>query len=94
MDKFKVKELKQRIKAKDTNAMVELAKLYGGTEKRKGFKLYLKAAKHNNANAQFELATHYYIVGCAYTDFDEIEKAQYWCQKAIDNGNSSAESLM
>ena len=106
LDKTKIKELKKLAK-EDSNALIELAELYGGATVRKGLRLYIKAAKRNNARAQSVLATYYYSRGMSYFSigieyaienrgsiYQYMEKAKEWCEKAIKNGDKTSSSML
>ncbi len=106
VDKSKIKELKKLAK-EDTNALIELAELYGGVGCGRGLKFYLKAAKLNNVRAQSILATYYYSKGMAYLSigveyafenrgsiYENMTKAKEWCEAAIRNGDKSITAML
>ena len=85
--KMDIKELKKLAKAKDTDAIIKLAKFYGGLETRKGMRFYFKAARLNNAEAQEMVASHYYVLGTVGHSPNDLKKCIKWCEKAKTNGS-------
>ena len=101
------KELKKRARKRDIEAILELAEIEGSLGTRRGYMLYVRAAKLGSLSAKRELYMFFYTKGeLLLSEKEETKKgtdreivrcfkvAQKWCDgQHLQSDNSCAEMI-